>query len=255
MIGVGCWQLLPRLESDSAATVATAAPGTPRTATPTVDLVERLAAQLLPPDALPRQPKWSWHAVPDGAQDAFLPMCDVSPEAGALAAATRTYATEAGQTAVYHLYAFPTAAAAAAQTDRMNDQMKGKCPTHLLVRSEVGGPDKLAMLHSQDAAVHGLQTWLARQGQYVAVLYLLDPGNPGSGKSDSAYENNRPDACIARSLNRLASGKDTVRPTTPTSSPTPSGSTDLGTRGSGSSGGTGTSGTSGSDVYILPPRC
>lgn len=220
-LAVGSWQLLPRLGADPHG--APVGSGAGPTSAPKT-LTARLADELLPASALPMFPKWTWRTIPEPTVGKLLGLCDVAPSSGVTASATRAYATDGGQAAVYRLYAFGTAEDAAKAEVAVSMALKGKCRVELTSHADAKTPQGPAEYRGESVGSSGLQVWMRRQGNYVAVLFVFGPGNLQTQKSDSLYDNAWPQKCIAGSLNRLASGTSTPTPTptgTPTGTPTP----------------------------------
>jgi len=240
-LGVGSWQLLPRLGGDGsgalpAATVSVPASGEAPSA--------RLEAELLPPSALPMYPKLQWEALPDAIAAAKYPeSCPVSGLHGeALAEAGRAYRAVDGTVAHYHLYAMPSDAAARQQMATLDLLIKAKCGW-----SEGSDPGNAPDLGSRwtGSEYRGLHStvMVERHGAYIAVLDLTSPDGKGT---DSFFTGAPwPGVCINGSLGRLVAG-DAPTGSAPAGGP-PSAATAPATSTTGSASG------SGADTAADPP--
>ncbi|SEO23190.1 hypothetical protein SAMN05216267_1020140 [Actinacidiphila rubida] len=214
-LGIGSWQLLPRLGADRAGTVpaATVPAPAPR---PSVALAARLEAELLPPSALPLYPKRQWETLPAAVAAAKFP--EPCPVAGydvhPLAQARRVYRTPDGFVAYYRLYAMPSADDSATAVKSLDALIKGKCGW---VASDGSGgtPGYGSWPASGSAGGSGgpgasSTVWVGRSGGYLAVLDVT-----GSDVKNGTVGGPWPGACISASLARLsgsAAGPDTHEP-------------------------------------------
>jgi hypothetical protein len=213
-LAVGSWQLLPRLGADPPADPASRGVSP---AVPPKSLTAKLTDELLPASALPMYPKWPWQAVPDGSAEKIRGLCPVARPSAATASATRAYVTNTGQSAVYELYAFADPDHAYVAMQLMAETLEAKCQLVLSSDNDPKDPTGPGSYRGERPGAT-METWLNRQDAYLGVLLLFGPGNLPGEKSDLVYGAEGPQQCIARSLNRLATG---TSPSDPTATATP----------------------------------
>ncbi|MFI1092956.1 hypothetical protein [Streptomyces sp. NPDC020917] len=199
-LGIGSWQLLPRLGGDGSGALPAATVPAP---TSGVAPAARLQAELLPPSALPMYPKLQWEAVPDPLAAAKYPeTCPVSGlRRGSLAEAGRVYRAVDGTIAHYHLYAMPSDAAARDQWNTLDVLIKAKCGWAEGIGSS-SAPDRgNPWTGSEYRGLHST-VMLERRGTYIALLDLSSA--EGKGTDGLFAADPWPGACINGSLGRLA---------------------------------------------------
>ncbi|WP_225850261.1 hypothetical protein [Streptomyces sp. HPF1205] len=210
-LGLGSWQLLPRLGGDGPATLPA---GTVSAPPPAATLAERLRRELLPPTDLPLYPANRWRAVPRPEAAAKFPEPCPVDAAGrrAVARADQVYTTPERLVAHYHLYAMASAPDAADVRDQLDMVLTHKCGWGKEVGSTplAGDPGRL-----DGSAYYGPSgtVWLEREGTFIAFLEVTS-SLPGGGKaaySEAGTPGKMPRACIESSLDRLAVGSSLDR--------------------------------------------
>jgi hypothetical protein len=261
-LGVGSWQLLPRLGTGGSGTQPAATASFPGP-TSVERLSARLQQELLPPSALPLYPKREWQVVPEKVAAAKFPeSCPVTRlPSSSLARAEQVYGTSDGFVAHYYLFALPSEQAATAEAAEMEELIKGKCGWAEGIDGD-SVPDR--SVFPAGAAFRGqVRTlWLDRQGTFVALLEVGTSAAGHEGKSGFSDSGPLPALCIARSLGRLVSagpsGGPSVDPSAPSGvgSPASPSTPEAPPQGSGTGYGTAAgsgSGTGGDPSAALPP--
>ncbi|MBY8881546.1 hypothetical protein [Actinacidiphila acidipaludis] len=203
-LGVGSWQLLPRLGSGRTGTQPAATAPAPASSE---SLADRLQRELLPPSALPLYPKRQWEVVPEQEATAKYPeSCPVSRvPTYALAKAERVYRTSQGFVARYYLFAMPSAAAAATEASEFDALIKGKCGWAVGIDG-AATPDRSVFPSGSAYRGQASALWVDRQGTYLAFLDVSTLAGY-DGKDSFSGSGPRPALCIQESLERLSSNR------------------------------------------------
>ena len=223
-LGIGSWQLLPRLGSGRTGTLPAATVPAP---TSGESLVDRLQRELLPPSALPLYPTRQWEVVPEQVAAAKYPeSCPVARQPGeALARAERVYRTAQGSVAHYYLFAMPSPAAAAVEANQFESLIKGKCGWAVGINSDTL-PDRSVFPNGSAYRGKASALWVDQHGTYLALLDVNTYAG-FDGKDFLSGSGTRPALCIERSLERLSSaagsgssaGSEAESPATPQAPP------------------------------------
>lgn len=224
-LGIGSWQLLPRLGADRAGTMPAATVSAP---TPQADLPARLQAELLPPGALPSYSTRLWEAVPGTLAAAkYRETCPLGAlDLHALAEASRVYRSKDGLVAYYRLYALPTPESADQVRTELDGLIKGKCGAVQGLGADGTLPfGKGSYAQGSGGSAAGAEgkvptstVFLQSSGSYVAVLdisgVLVLPG----AKTWTPQSGPWPGPCISQSLARLSGNPAGAASSLPSSS-------------------------------------
>lgn len=206
-LGVGSWQLLPRLDSGGGTRTAPPAASTaPDPEASANALLDRLTAELLPTSSLPFPVKWQWTVAPEEEGRKFPLACGVPTPEGATAKVFGYYhSVRVNANAREDVFAFPDAATAAGQARKLVKEIATKCEMSLAVSHwDAGGMKGGAEAYSGASKLHiGVAVWVQYEGPYVAVLAINSPRSPLLTEGEVADEP-QPRECISASLDRLA---------------------------------------------------
>jgi hypothetical protein len=206
VLGVGGWQLLPRLDATGTRTAPPAASAAPDPAPSASALGERLLDGLLPPSSLPYPVKWQWSVAGDAEAKKITPECGVPAVAGATATASRTFrAAMVPATAYEKVFVLPDATAAADVADGLRKEMAPTCGMSFATTDAGAWGMQLAHRSMGVSDEHtGVVVWVQSQGRYVAVLVLDSPKSPVAVGLGDEPDGPRPAGCLADSLDRMA---------------------------------------------------
>lgn len=227
-LGVGTWQLLPRLDSDGGGThtAPPAASATPDpSATAPTTRRDEIAAGLLAPTSLPYAKKWQWAESPEAAARKFPMACAVPMLDGATAEVSRYFRARSIDAYAHQVVvSFPDAAGATGAANRLVKEVGPKCgmaftgsSTSVAEGRSVRGSSGASKLHT------GVAVWVQNTDRYLSVLVIDSPRSPLTWSADSGLDGPRPGGCMAAGLGRLASGFPSVQ-----SSPVTHGGADSG---------------------------
>ncbi|MCM2421714.1 DUF2635 domain-containing protein [Streptomyces sp. RKAG293] len=210
-LAVGSWAVLPRLENGAQT------PAVGGSSSPDPLPTDPLTGELLPPTALPWDSYWHWRTVA-GDVSAKIPLmhCGASLYDPA-SASVRFFQGNENSSARYAIHALSNEAKAAAELNRIRDEL-GKCGLVAAYTGKEGGTMETVFRVYAATKQGGRmnQVWLANRGRYVSVLQVVMPVRKGP---NPPYFDGTPVQCMARSLERLAPPSTQATPGTPSTSP------------------------------------